>query len=223
MCGRFSNERYRGRTQADEDAPAIPIRYRAYAERLAERASYDVRPTAVVPILIGTDVVDARWGWERAFATGSRIINARWETAAVKPTFAEAVRTRRCVVVATAYYEWRRDERDRPLEKFAFRPLDGQLFRMAGIWEDVDGERRFLVFTRAMQRFVAIHDRTPVMLSAAGEDAWLNPASSSKEVVGAAQGLGDDDLVLRRVPSGPTKAHPAGPHLLEPLDEPWPL
>lgn len=110
-------------------------------------------------MLIAGGLAAARWGWVRDFATGGRIINARWETATEKRTFAEAVERRRCVIPATAYYEWRRDERDRPLEKYAFLPASGGWLAMAGLYEDVPlhegSERRFLVLTRPMASTLA--------------------------------------------------------------------
>ncbi len=128
---------------------------------------------------------------------------------------------------ATAYYEWRRDEKDRPLSKFAFREIDGGPLLIAGLWEDVEvdggSERRFLVLTRAMEKFIEIHDRTPVLLSPQAAEAWLDPKASSAEVVEAAASMTDDDLVVRSVVSGPTKAVPEGPHLMESTGEKWPF
>ncbi len=223
MCGRYVLDPITGKSVPQ--FPAEPMRRLRFA---ADHylTGYDIRPTNNCAVVqprgeLGT----ARWGWVRDFATGGRIINARWETATEKRTFAQAVEQRRCVIPATGYYEWRRDDRDRPLEKYAFLPAtEGALLAMAGLYEDVttpEGlERRFLVLTRAMAKHAAIHDRTPVMLSEDGEEAWLDPAAPMAEVLDAARSMGDDDVEPRRVASGPNKAKPAGAWLLDPVTKP---
>jgi putative SOS response-associated peptidase YedK len=226
MCGRYAIEgpgtqvfRESVAWAKDQQRLATQRQRMAEAERLG-LTGYDIRPTQrCMVILPGGTLAVARWGWAREFASGGRIINARSETAGLKPTFSEAMRRRRCIVPASAYYEWRRDERDRPLAKYAFRPTDGLLFAMAGLFEQVDTpdgpELRMLVLTRPTVEHQAIHDRTPVMLSDEGERAWLDVGQPAP----AAQAL--DDHALRPFPvvSGPTKARPAGPHLLEPIGQ----
>jgi putative SOS response-associated peptidase YedK len=95
---------------------------------------------------------------------------------------------------------------------------------MAGLYEDVTtpggSERRFLVLTRSMVKHAAIHDRTPVMLSETGEEAWLDPSAPLPDVLDAAQSMGDDDLTPRRVANGPNKARTAGAWLLDPVTKP---
>jgi putative SOS response-associated peptidase YedK len=223
MCGRYVLDPATGKSVPQYSAE--PMRRLRFAAD-HDLTGYDIRPTTLCAVVLpGNELTTARWGWSRDFATGGRIINARWETATEKRTFAQAVEQRRCVIPATGYYEWRRDDRDRPLEKYAFLPaVDGALLAMAGLYEDVttpDGaERRFLVLTRPMARYAEIHDRTPVMLSEAGEEAWLDPTAPLSDVLDAASSMSDEDLTPRRVASGPTKARPAGTWLLEPVTKP---
>jgi putative SOS response-associated peptidase YedK len=228
MCGRFAN--------VDGTPQAIAARLIEIDERVrlalpawsaVDRRGYDVRPTQSAPIYLSdgrtAGVAMATWGWARTFAPGRPLINCRFETVATKPTFAEAFRLRRCVVPATAYYEWQRDEQDRPIRggKHAFRSTDGRPLLMAGLWE-AEPSPRFLVITRAMVLHQAIHDRTPVMLTSDAARTWVDPTTGPNAVLTAATCLSDEDLVVRRVCDGPTKAVPAGPHLLEPTDQPWP-
>lgn len=225
MCGRFAN--------VDATPQAIAARLIEMDERVrlalptwtaVDRRGYDVRPTQPAPVYLSdgrtAGVAMATWGWTRSFAPGRPLINCRFETVATKPTFAESFRLRRCVVPATAYYEWQRDEQDRPIRggKHAFRSRDGQPHLMAGLWE-ADPSPRFLILTRNMVLHRAIHDRTPVMLTPTAARAWVDPTSPPEAVQAAAACLGDDDLVPYRVCDGPTKAAPAGPHLLEPVAE----
>ena len=218
MCGRYVLDPITGKSAPQY--PAEPMRRLRFAAD-HDLTGYDIRPTNNCAVVLPRgELATARWGWARDFATGGRIINARWETATEKRTFAQAVELRRCVIPATGYYEWRRDDRDRPLEKYAFLPANGDtLLSMAGLYEDVttaEGtERRFLVLTRPMGTYASIHDRTPIMLSEAGEEAWLDPQAPMGDVLDAAQSMGDHDVVPRRVASGPNKARPAGAWLLD--------
>lgn len=221
MCGRYALVDGKPAQGYDDDHRSRRLYAFAADHHLT---GYDIRPTnRCAVILPGSELGVARWGWSRDFATGGRIINARWETATEKRTFAEAVERRRCVIPATAYYEWQRDERDRPIKggKHAFRAAVGDLLAMAGLYEDVPGpegvERRFVVLTRPMVTYAAIHDRTPVMLSEAGEEAWLDPAAPMGDLLDAAGSMGDDDVTPYRVADGPTKARLAGAWLIEPL------
>jgi len=137
MCGRIANQvSEQERRFLSEREPFLSeywsptwMRYR----------SYDVRPTTKVPILMpmleshGSAQVQAvRWGWRPSWMKGP-LINARWETALEKSTFRQAVRERRCVVPAVAYYEWRRDAKDKPQAKYAFVSAHGQTLLLAGL------------------------------------------------------------------------------------------
>lgn len=225
MCGRFANS---------ETIPVLAARLGADATPGSDcwSPSYDVRPTQAAPVLLGGTrrrLGLMSWGWPRDFATGGRLINARWETAAAKPTFAEALRRRRCVIPANAYYEWRRDAADRPIRggKHAFQAADGDMLLMAGLWEPApgtDGNRAaaFIVLTRAMLRFADIHDRTPLLVSPQTAAVWLDPEALPSAVSAATGVRRDEDLIVRPVCDGPNAGLPAGPHLLASTGEPWP-
>jgi putative SOS response-associated peptidase YedK len=154
------------------------------------------------------------------------LINARSESAPDQGTFKAAVRNRCCAIPATCYDEWRRDAKDKPLAKFAFRRSDGGLLLMAGLWEEGDGaaggEPRFLILTRAMEASAAIHDRTPVMLSDPAAEVWLDPGAGGAEVFDAARHMGDHDLVPREVVFSAAAEKRDSGELLTPLHAPWP-
>ncbi len=227
MCGRFGLD-------LDDDMYRVHRSGALYLRQLEDEAwraarSYDARPSTrravVMPSAGGPALAWARWGWRPPWMKGL-LINARWETAPDKGTFTAAVRHRRCAIPATCYYEWRRDAKDKPLAKFAFRRSDGGPLLMAGLWEEGDGgaagERRFLVLTRAMEAFAAIHDRTPVMLSEAAAEVWLDPAAGEAEVFDAARHMGDHDLVPREVVFSAAAERRDDAELMAPLHEPWP-
>jgi putative SOS response-associated peptidase YedK len=134
--------------------------------------------------------------WAREVGKGFQPINARAETAADKPPFAElwARPERRCLVLADGWYEWLKPERPRG-ERVPFRyTVDGGApFAFAGLWDEnrVGGERiaSVTVLTTAANAVCApVHDRMPCILgSAEAEAAWLSPdvdAQAALELLG---------------------------------------
>ena len=101
---------------------------------------------------------------------GGPLINARAESLDRKPTFRPLLQ-RRCLIPATAYFEWRRVGAARLRNRIA--PMDGRPFGFAGLR---DAEGRFVIITTTPAPAVAhIHDRMPAILSPEWEDAWLDP------------------------------------------------
>jgi len=124
-----------------------------------------------------------RWGLVPSFARdaagGARAINARAETIAVRPAFRDAFRRRRCLVVADAFFEWRRAEDGRRVP-YCFRPRDGSLLTFAGVWErwkNPDGEGSLttcaIVTCPANALVGLIHNRMPVVLRGDDRSRWL--------------------------------------------------
>src|SRR6266513_3741425 len=104
---------------------------------------WNVAPT--LPVLAGVDsrscgtrrLVTFRWGlvpsWAADLSVGSRMINARAETVATKPAYAESLRRRRCIIPADAFYEWKVTE-SRPRQPYAIAAVDGRPMAFAGLW-----------------------------------------------------------------------------------------
>ena len=123
-----------------------------------------------------------RWAEKKG---GRPLINARAETLATQPAFAESFRERRCLIPADGFYEWLTDERGkRPL--WFSRP-DGELFAFAGIWAELpsagddDVLHSCAIVTcppNALMR--PIHDRMPVSSTPSARPAWLDPRRSSR-------------------------------------------
>ncbi len=148
---------------------------------------WNVAPTQaapVVPNLAPRALREFRWGlvpsWAKDPSIGNRMINARAETVAEKPSFRTALRKRRCVVPATGFYEWRREGTGKT--PFLFRARDGSTLALAGLWEtwrSPDGEVRdtfTIVTTTPNPLLAAFHDRMPVVLDGEGVEAWLDVA-----------------------------------------------
>ncbi len=179
------------------------------------------------------------WGlvpsWAKDRGIGSRLINARVETLAEKPTFRRAFAKRRCLLPADGYYEWyptsQQTVRGKPVKQpYFIRPTDGGLLAMAGlyeIWRDASREEdepeAFLwtatvITTTAEDALGHIHDRMPMLVGPAAYNAWLDPASTDP-----------DDLRALLAPAAPGRltAYPVstevnnvknnGPELVDPL------
>ncbi len=160
-------------------------------------ARYNVAPTQeVAAIRVGPDgrrhLSLLHWGfvpfWARDKSIGNRMINARSETAAEKPSFRTALRRRRCIVPADGFYEWRRpapepgSKKRPPSIPHYFSAADGHLLPIAGLWEEWTDretgeflESCTLLTTDANPDVLPVHHRMPVILRRADLDAWLDP------------------------------------------------
>lgn len=166
MCGRY--------TLACPDADSLirGLPFDAFSEtRIEFRPRYNVAPgqrSPVVYLRSGKPVLaDALWGVTRS--GGGLAINARSETAASTALFRDAFVDGRCLVPADGFLEWRKEGRIN--QPYLFRRTDGNLFVMAGLWQD----GRYVVLTRDSEGAVAeIHDRMPVLLEGADAQQWLS-------------------------------------------------
>jgi putative SOS response-associated peptidase YedK len=179
-----------------------------------------------------------RWGlvpsWAKDPSIGSRMINARLETAPDKPAFRRAFRRRRCLVPADGYYEWYAPQHE-PGQKVRKQPFfihraDGAALALAGLYEfwrppDADPQdpaswttTMALLTTTASDDTGRIHDRAPLLLERAAWQAWLDPARTDPAdvrdlLVPAAPGL----LQAYPVSTAVNSVRSNGPHLVDPL------
>ena len=130
----------------------------------------EIFPSNTAPVITSDGVRFMTWGFPGISPSQRPHINARSETAATSKTFGEAMSTRRCVVPASAYYEWKQTGKKRKV-KYEFRLPKRTPFYMAGIYS-VDGQ--FAILTRNADPSMAdIHDRMPVIIPKSLIDAWL--------------------------------------------------
>lgn len=183
MCGRFTLTATAEMVADELDLADVP--------ELAPR--YNIAPTQVVPIVRarpeGLALSSFTWGlvpsWARDPKISASLINARAETAADKPAFRSAFKTRRCLVVADGFFEWRREGKQRlPLW---FRLRDGAIFTFAGLyehWAGSDGrviDSCTILTTEANELVRPVHDRMPVILERLERSLWLSGDLASKE------------------------------------------
>ena len=159
-------------------------------EKLGKRVceDEDVFPGSAAPVIARN-----KNGERKAFAmqfgfvlngAGKRnVVNARIETAAEKPLFADAWRTRRCVIPATYYYEWEHPSGEKAI-RYAIRPSTSDIVYLCGLYRIAEGIPQFVVLTRQAAEDIAfIHDRMPVMIPKSRIDDWLDPAVPPEEVL----------------------------------------
>jgi putative SOS response-associated peptidase YedK len=181
------------------------------------RKRFNIAPTQEAPVVRadeagGREVAMLRWGlvpsWAQDPAIGNRMINARSETAAEKPSFRNAFRKRRCLVPASGFYEWT-GEAGRKVPH-AITVADQPVFAFAGLWECWHDRARpdappvetyTLLTTSANRALAAIHDRMPVILSPADHEAWLNapPEAAARLLVPYADEPTRERVVTTRV------------------------
>ena len=199
MCGRYVQSRTLGWI-ADQQRAILP-------EGVVVRESFNVAPTSTVPVIVERpdehgelhrEVRPARWGllpsWAKDSKMSYKTFNARSETVTEKPTFRAAVRSQRCGIPATAYYEWLKDG-DRKIPH-AIRPVDhDQDILFAGLWESwtdpATGEviPSCTILTGAspehgsggvLDELAGLHDRLPLPLDEDVRDVWLAPERLEK-------------------------------------------
>jgi len=219
MCGRFA-------ITLPPDAmaqlfEAVP------ANDLPNVPNYNVCPTNDVHVVQSSDgtrrLVAMRWGfiphWYKKPNDGPLLINARGESLAEKPAFRSACRERRCVILASGFYEWTRDG-DTWLPWYITR-RDGAPLLFAGIWQDwtkAEAPLRTcaIVTTAANTPMAELHHRMPVLLTPQDVPLWLGEAGkgAAKLMIAAP----DDALHWHRVDPAVNSNRAAGPQLIEQLD-----
>lgn len=121
----------------------------------------------------------AVWGFPGA--KGGLVINARSETAAVRPMFSEALRKRRCLLPAERFFEWDRDK-----NKVTFSAPDVRVIFLAGLWSVYANVTRFTVLTTAANAsMLPVHDRMPLMVGAEDMERWLSDSDFASGYLGA--------------------------------------
>lgn len=181
MCGRFTLA-----SPADIVAEFFGVTHPFTLE-----PRYNIAPTQACAVVRATadgerDASPLVWGliphWAKDPAIGNKLINARGETVAEKPSFRTAFSQRRCLVVADGFYEWQPAARKGDLKTpYWIHPADGGPMAFAGLWERWQPNqdeviKTFTIITTQANGFMApIHKRMPVILAAADFDRWLDP------------------------------------------------
>ena len=142
------------------------------------------QPVAVIPNTGDNRLAMFRWGlipsWAKDPSIGDRMINARAESLAEKPSFRNAYRRRRCLILTDGFYEWKQNPGMKSKQPMYIRLKDGQPFAFAGLWEQwnaPDGtEIRSctIITTQPNALLEPIHNRMPVILPSDAYPLWLS-------------------------------------------------
>jgi putative SOS response-associated peptidase YedK len=179
MCGRYTIGK--GVQEAVE-------RFKVQLLSFEFESRYNVAPSQPIPVITdeGQRALDGyRWGlvpsWAKDPSIGHKMINARAETVAEKPSYRTALLRRRCLIPADGFYEWRKDGEGRNARKqpIRIRRKDSELFAFAGLWDEwcaPDGSpirTCTIITTQPNELMQGIHNRMPAILRPEDEDNWI--------------------------------------------------
>ncbi len=197
------------------------------ANDVPDAPNFNVCPTTQVHVITGGDdgrhLGAMRWGfvphWYKKPSDGPLLINARSETIAEKPAFRAACGERRCLIPATGFYEWTKDDTGNRLPWYISRS-DGAPLAFAGVWQRWDkGEAPMMtcaiVTTAANAPMSKIHHRMPVILEPEDWPLWLGEAGKGAAALMTA--AAEDALRHWRVDAKVNSNRASGPDLIEPL------
>jgi putative SOS response-associated peptidase YedK len=211
----------------------------------APGADYNVAPTKPVLAIVArhprdgdgqpdTSAVERtvrvmRWGliptWSQDRNVGAKMINARSETAAVKPAYRDSMARRRCILPADGWYEWRREAGAK--EPFYVTNTDSSSLAMAGLWtawRDPDEPQSPWLVTCAVLTadafgpLAGVHERMPIVLPRESYEQWLAPDLGSDDVAELLKPSAEivSRFELRPVSTAVNSIRNNGPSLLEP-------
>ena len=177
MCGRFS---FSPLAKIIEDRFDVKVDKTRYKRRYNSAPSQDL---AVISNSNPGELSFYRWGlipfWAKDKSIGNKLINAKAETIAGKPSFKNSLKRKRCLVLSDGFYEWKTISKK---EKIPYRITmgDNNLFAMAGIWDSWKDEtgltiNSFAIITTSPNKLMEnIHSRMPVIISPNDEKLWLS-------------------------------------------------
>lgn len=220
MCGRFA-------VTLPPDAMA-QLFQAAPDNDLPEVPNYNVCPTTQVHVVAlgeaGRQLVSMRWGflphWYKAPNAGPLLINARAETIAQKPAFKVACKSRRCLIIATGFYEWT-PSGDGSRDPWYICRADGAPILFAGIWQawgkgDQPVSACAIVTTAANSSMTKIHHRMPVILKGDSVPLWLG--EQGKGAARLMQPADNSILQFHRVDRAVNSNRASGAGLIEPIN-----
>ena len=221
MCGRFA---------LLAPGPVIAAQFGVeVAHEIAPR--YNIAPTQPVAAVRlnqhgERDLTYFQWGlipsWAKDPAMGSRMINARSETVAEKPSFRAAFKRRHCLLPASGFYEWQKQNGSK--QPIYIRPVDDSLFGLAGLWEvwhDPDGgllETCTILTTTPNELMEPIHNRMPVIIEPEDYSMWLDPGDNPQETLHLLRPYSSAEMEAYAVSTAVNNPRNEGPANIEPVD-----
>ena len=222
MCGRFSQ------FHSWEEVHAF-LNIFGPPRNLPQR--YNIAPTQDAAVARqgpeGRSLDFLRWGlipsWAKDSSMAARMINARAETVAQKPSFRDAFKKRRCLVPSDGFYEWRGPKGAK--QPYRILNPDQGLFAFAGLWERWDKgdsepvESFTIITTEANSKLAAVHARMPVILDPADFERWLSPDLAVNDALALLTPAPDSAVDFHAVSRHVNNARNDDPGCIEPLPE----
>ena len=184
MCGRYTLT-----VNIDAVAKAFGV-----APSLQTMPRYNVAPTQEVVSILNDETKHLdflRWGlipsWAKEESIGAKMINARAETLAEKPSFKRLLQGRRCLIVADGFYEWKKEQGGKTPMYFTLPNHD--LFAFAGLWDvwkRPNGQQLHtctIITTEPNSLVSSVHNRMPVILPKNAQEEWLDPEQHDAHVL----------------------------------------
>jgi len=222
MCGRYAR-------RGDKQKIAEAFHVKDVPDFAMPEADYNIAPTTFQPIIRDSretgerEMVLARWGLipfftkELSEIKGLSTINAKSEGIATSRTWREPFRKRRCLVPASAFYEWDKKGEKKP---YTIDLANGRMFAFAGLWDawkDKDGrwlQSYAIVTTAANELMASIHDRMPVILRPRDYDRWLDREPSEQPPLDLLRPLPSDEMEMRPANPAVGNVRSNGPEML---------
>jgi putative SOS response-associated peptidase YedK len=187
MCGRFALsvkteeiEKLKPGFAADEELPA----------------RYNIAPMQNIAVSLNdgnSRISIARWGlipfWAKDESIANKMINARAESLLEKPSFRNSLKTKRCLIFANAFYEWKKNVDSKKKTPFLIKLQNSQPFTFAGLWDkwiNPLGDSIItvtIITTEPNMLISSIHNRMPVILGEEARIKWLSKESKTEELV----------------------------------------
>jgi len=222
MCGRFT-------LTVDAHSIQLSFPWLKVPEKITPR--YNIAPSQPVAVIPNTGEKKMDffiWGlipsWAKDPKIGNRLINARGETLAEKPSFRTAYRRRRCLILADGFYEWVKQPGQNVKSPFLIQLINQKIFAFAGLWEtwfSPDGSElktTTIITTEPNDLVSQIHARMPVIIPEHAYDLWLESDEKSlEELKHLLRPYPSDEMIqfpVSRVVNSPANDSPA---CIEPL------
>lgn len=242
MCGRFVSSSSPEKIASYFDVDSVD-------EKLEEhQPNFNTAPTTSVMVVYEDGstrrLAPFRWGlvpsWAKDLSIGSRMINARGEGVAEKPSFRAAFTRRRCIIPADGFYEWTADPNDKKKQPYFIHRPDGEPYAFAGLWEvwkpkgdpsaapeagaasaqfEAEAVRTCtIITTTANEKMSELHNRMPVILGRDDWEAWLSLQNQDKELLGSLLVPSSNDLItFHAVSKDVNNSRSRGEQLTEPV------
>jgi putative SOS response-associated peptidase YedK len=165
MCGRFANK---GKQRDIENEFKV-----GRLNKVSFESRYNIAPAQMIDAVLESDaervLTELKWGlipsWAKDDSIGDKLINARAETLSEKPSFKNAFKSRRCIIPASGFYEWKKGAGGKQPYYFYLKEKD--VFGFAGLWEEWTDkesgeiiETCTIITTEANEVLEPVHNRT---------------------------------------------------------------